>query len=408
MGIIGDTDMQYGWLKSKSWRDFIGGYPVLLDNKKKCSYDYAAEINYKARRTAIGYNDDTIFIVCVESPGMAFPALQDLMLAIGCNYAINLDGGGSTKMLHNGKSVTKDITDRAVDNVVAIYLKNDASKIPTENIDITYQVYSSGKWWDAVKNYNTTNSNGYAGVETSPIQGLKALLSKGSIQYRAHITSGMWLPWVTDNSDYAGIIGQNGDKNCCFKGRYRVTSPRGYRGLEFHKGIDLVGIDDTTVYSICDGTVGTGYEANGAGYYIVVTMADGRRVYYMHLKTNSFKVQNGDKVKKGQALGIMGSTGNSTGAHTHLELRPAGVTMDSLDICEFTGIINKVGVYGGGETIDGIQARLIGDVAKTHEIKYRVSTINSISYLPWVKGDSDYAGIFGRGIDKVQMIVEKK
>ena len=144
----------------------------------------------------------------------------------------------------------------------------------------------------------------------------------------------------------------------CFKGKFRVTSPRGTRtdpitGKKgtYHKGLDLVGIDDKTVYSICDGTVRTAYEANGAGYYIVVTMADGRRVYYMHLQANSFKVKNGEKVKKGQALGIMGSTGNSTGAHTHLELRVKGTSYNDLDISEFTAIPNKIGTYVYNEVI---------------------------------------------------------
>lgn len=138
----------------------------------------------------------------------------------------------------------------------------------------------------------------------------------------------------------------------CFKGKFRVTSPRGIRtdpitGKKgtYHKGLDLVGIDDKTVYSVCSGVVRTAYQANGAGYYIVVTMADGRRVYYMHLKANSFKVKNGEKVSKGQALGVMGSTGNSTGAHTHLELRVKGTGYDDLDISEFTGIPNKIGTY---------------------------------------------------------------
>ena len=133
----------------------------------------------------------------------------------------------------------------------------------------------------------------------------------------------------------------------CFKGRFRVTSPRGWRTLngkrDYHKGIDLVGVDDTTVYSVCTGTVRTAFQANGAGNYVVVTMDDGRRVYYMHLA--SFKVKNGDTVKVGQALGVMGNTGYSFGAHTHLELRPAGTGSESLDICEFTGIPNKVGLY---------------------------------------------------------------
>lgn len=139
----------------------------------------------------------------------------------------------------------------------------------------------------------------------------------------------------------------------CFKGEFRVTSPRGNRVLsgknEFHKGVDMVGTGDTTVYSICDGVVRTAFEAGGAGYYIVVTMGDGRRVYYMHLKEGSYKVGNGQRVTRGQALAVMGSTGNSTGAHTHLELRPKGTSMESLDICEFTGIPNEVGTYASDE-----------------------------------------------------------
>ena len=132
-----------------------------------------------------------------------------------------------------------------------------------------------------------------------------------------------------------------------FKGRFKVTSIRGNRTLngknEYHKGIDLVGLDDITVYAVCDGKVRTAYQKNGAGNYVVVTMADGRRVFYMHLK--SFLVKNGAEVKCGEPVGIMGNTGYSFGAHTHLELRPAGTTSSSLDICSFTGIENKKGTY---------------------------------------------------------------
>ena len=132
----------------------------------------------------------------------------------------------------------------------------------------------------------------------------------------------------------------------CFKGKFRLTSPRGDRVLNgvkgYHHGIDLVGLDDTTVYSIVDGKVRTGSD-NSAGNYVCVTIPDGRRIYYFHLK--SFKVKTGESVTKGQAVGIMGNTGHSFGAHTHLELRVKGTAYKSLDISEFTGIPNKVGIY---------------------------------------------------------------
>ena len=154
----------------------------------------------------------------------------------------------------------------------------------------------------------------------------------------------------------------------CFKGRFRVTSPRGWRTLngkrDYHKGIDLVGADDTTVYSVCAGTVRTAFQANGAGNYVVVTMSDGRRVFYMHLA--SFKVKTGDTVRVGQAIGVMGNTGYSFGAHTHLELRPAGTSSESLDICEFTGIPNKVGIYEykEGETVANRFSDIKGSIAE--------------------------------------------
>lgn len=133
----------------------------------------------------------------------------------------------------------------------------------------------------------------------------------------------------------------------CFKGKFRVTSPYGFRTLagkrEFHKGIDLVGVDDGTVYAISGGVVRTGFQANGAGRYIVITQDDGMRVFYMHLA--KYSVKNGDTVRKGDAIGVMGSTGRSFGVHTHLEIRPKGTGAASINISEYTKIPNKVGTY---------------------------------------------------------------
>ena len=128
IGVVGDVDVEYGEMYSDKWTGWISGYPNLLDNGEKIKIDYAKELNYKARRTMLGYNDTTIYIVCVENPGMNFKQMQNLMLELGCKYAINLDGGGSTKMLHNGLSVTKDATNRPVDNVIAVYLKEEPTK----------------------------------------------------------------------------------------------------------------------------------------------------------------------------------------------------------------------------------------------------------------------------------------
>ena len=148
----------------------------------------------------------------------------------------------------------------------------------------------------------------------------------------------------------------------CFKGKFKVTSIRGNRVLggvtEYHGGLDLVALgSDKSIYAIADGVIdATPYEANGFGYYVRQLLSDGRRVYYGHMKAGSICLKSGQAVKKGDKLGVMGSTGKSTGAHTHLELRPKGTSKTSLDISEFTGIPNKIGTYECDKEVQSMTA----------------------------------------------------
>lgn len=186
---------------------------------------------------------------------------------------------------------------------------------------------------------------------------------------------------------------------CCFNGRFRVTSPRDWRTLngvrDYHKGIDLVGEDSHVVYAICDGYCTTRTEYNqygkvdGFGNYVTQTIADGRRIFYAHLA--SFSIMDNQYVKAGTPIGIMGETGNVTGAHTHLELRPAGTTSESLDINAFTGIPNVVGNYTGVPTYV---------VAESAELQAKVGLENqTMEYL----NDYEYAEDLVRKLnDKIE------
>lgn len=143
MGIVGENELKYGCVDyNPNFRDFLSGHPILLDDGRKCSYDYAKELNYSARRTVLGYDDEYVYLVAIDGNGMNFPKLQNYLLSLGVKYAINLDGGGSTKILKDGKCITNNIYNRAVDNVVAIYLKkNDGSGTTDTAIDrVIYRV----------------------------------------------------------------------------------------------------------------------------------------------------------------------------------------------------------------------------------------------------------------------------
>ncbi len=128
MGVV-DGELKYGAISSEKWTDFVSGYPPLIADGKALPITYATELNCKARRSVLAYNDDTVFLIAVESPGMKFEAVQDVLLNMGVTHAIALDGGGSTKILQDGKSITSTIYNRAVDNVVAVYLKEPPHRV---------------------------------------------------------------------------------------------------------------------------------------------------------------------------------------------------------------------------------------------------------------------------------------
>lgn len=125
-GITSDhKSLKYGSIadKNNNFIDFVTGYPPLVDNGKSCApWKFANEINYKALRTMVGYNDTKIFVVNIDKPGLGFTAMANLMIRIGCKYAINLDGGGSSRCLVKGKVINKPTENRAVDSVLAFYL----------------------------------------------------------------------------------------------------------------------------------------------------------------------------------------------------------------------------------------------------------------------------------------------
>lgn len=131
VGITADNKLVYGNVDNLNVRDFITAYPMLIINGKiNIPTNIASEIDYKARRTCLGWDDDTVFLITVDSPGMMFHELASMLYGLGCKYAVNLDGGGSTRMLVDGKLKTSvQLFNRPVDNVVAVYLKKEPKKV---------------------------------------------------------------------------------------------------------------------------------------------------------------------------------------------------------------------------------------------------------------------------------------
>lgn len=122
-GIDENNVLSYGTDNEKKWKDFISAYPPLVVNGKKQQISIATEIAYKARRTILGYDNTYIYTISIDSPGATLTQAADIALQAGCLFAINLDGGGSTRLLYQGQPYAAAAYNRPVDNVVAIYEK---------------------------------------------------------------------------------------------------------------------------------------------------------------------------------------------------------------------------------------------------------------------------------------------
>ena len=89
-----------------------------------------------------------------------------------------------------------------------------------------------------------------------------------------------------------------------------------------HTGLDFAAPSGTSIKAVAGGVVTeTGYDGS-YGNKTVVTLDDGTEIWYCH--QTSWLVSVGDVVRGGEAIGTVGSTGNSTGPHLHLEVRPGG------------------------------------------------------------------------------------
>jgi murein DD-endopeptidase MepM/ murein hydrolase activator NlpD len=111
-----------------------------------------------------------------------------------------------------------------------------------------------------------------------------------------------------------------------------ITSPFGWRsnpfggGPEFHQGLDIAAPMGTTVTAAAGGTVIMAQWYGGYGNYILIDNGGGFSTGYGHL--SAIYVSTGQAVQRGQAIGAVGSTGQSTGPHLHFEIRIAGKPVD--------------------------------------------------------------------------------
>lgn len=170
-------------------------------------------------------------------------------------------------------------------------IEADQAAYEKQQAEIAVQMQQAQAQLDAIVNKNTTtsqNTSYYGGSFSWPVPGYKTITSK--------------FGWRTYTL--------NGKK---------VTSN--------HKGIDIAAPTGAKIIASNGGKVVTSsYDANGYGNYVIIDHGGGKMTVYGHMSKRSVSV--GQTVTKGQQIGLVGSTGRSTGPHCHFEVRINGTAVN--------------------------------------------------------------------------------
>ncbi|MBQ7533519.1 MAG: peptidoglycan DD-metalloendopeptidase family protein [Bacteroidales bacterium] len=209
----------------------------------------------------------------------------DLILELSDIYAWTIDffgiqPGDSCKVIFEKRYIVGDTVPYGIGNVYASYFKNNG-----------YGKYAFRFEQDGKKEYFDENGDN-----------LRKAFLKAPLNYR-RISSTF----------------SNGRMHPV----YHVVRP--------HHGVDYAAPIGTPVQSIGDGTViAKGWDTKGGGNYIKIKHNSTYTTTYMHLKGFAKGVSQGAKVKQGQTIGYVGSTGASTGPHLDFRLQKNGTYIDPL------------------------------------------------------------------------------
>ncbi|PYY65815.1 MULTISPECIES: M23 family metallopeptidase [unclassified Curtobacterium] len=123
-----------------------------------------------------------------------------------------------------------------------------------------------------------------------------------------------------------------------------VISPYGYRVHPIHgtvikhDGVDLASGCSTPIVAASAGTVDYVGWYGGYGNYVRISHGNGVQTAYGHIVNGGFRVAQGQRVAAGQLIALVGSTGQSTGCHSHIEVHLNGATTDPVPFMGARGV----------------------------------------------------------------------
>jgi hypothetical protein len=124
-GIKENGNIDIGFAEAEGWDDFVSGFPVLIWDGSSCDTSKASGVEGNYHRNIWGIENDYIFNIIIEGAGATFSTCQKLIKQLfpNCQYAFNMDGGGSVAAYEDGVRISDPGWERPVDSVCSVWFK---------------------------------------------------------------------------------------------------------------------------------------------------------------------------------------------------------------------------------------------------------------------------------------------
>lgn len=126
-GIISNGDCGFGRPWQVPWSDYITGYPSLIEYGAPTSYEVDSYVQHtRTKRAAVANAGGHLYLITGD--GLSVDGFRTELAQLGMHNAINLDGGGSARLLIDGKAINNPTDNRRCPNAIAVWVQDDSKK----------------------------------------------------------------------------------------------------------------------------------------------------------------------------------------------------------------------------------------------------------------------------------------
>ena len=301
------TDCESGTIQNLDLSDFVKGnvYTQIKDKEFNSDEIKAMMIISKTNALISGKYDNTTKNITIDGCNMEYQNYNESTIDFNSYYE-SIEG-----QLYLPSSISGTITNLQINTInfdvdsfkgdnsnYEEILNNQYSSLGYKIYDLKnnctyYNVTENDAYWWPIGSEVETSSKIHAGtpstINVSSKYGYRTVKGKTGFHHGIDISGGSCVPNTGTSKNV-------------------IIASKAGKVIESHNGCASLG----TYGSNCGG---------GYGNYVILDHGDGTKTVYAHLMKDTIVVSNGENVEQGQKLGIMGSSGSSTGCHLHFEVR---------------------------------------------------------------------------------------